>query len=139
MNPQPEPQRTPLEILTAYVNQLWGNNYDYGYDIDNLMVIGMHELAYAFGFQANDVSPWVITRYYSEENSEFMALQGTVGEKTFTIQQYKNNPQLTEADFKMLESIDGFVFPVSESEWQTLIGLVNNAAGATLPLLIPQK
>lgn len=121
---------------------MWGNYYDYGYDIDNLIVFGMPGRKYgeyAFGFQANDASPYVITRYYSEENSEFMALQGTVTNNTFTIQRYKNNPQLTDADFELLEASDGFVYPVSESEWQTLIGLVNNAAGATLPLLNPLK
>lgn len=95
----------------------------------------MPELAYAFGFQANDASPWLITRYYSEDNSEYMALQGEVNQETFTIERYKNNVQLTDAGFEFLESSDGFVFPVSESEWQTLIGLVNNAVGVTLPLL----
>lgn len=97
----------------------------------------MPEQKFAFGFSANDASPHVITRYYSEEESEYMELQGSYNQdETYTLQQYKSRTQLTEDDFQYLDGSGGFTFPISESEWQTLRGLVNNASGVNLPIVI---
>lgn len=97
----------------------------------------MPEQKFAFGFEANDASAYAITRYYSENESEYMELQGSYNQdETFTLQRYKSRTQFTEADFQYLDGSGGFTFPVSESEWQTLIGLVNNAVGVNLPLVI---
>ena len=119
------------------MNLLWESYYHYGYDIDNLLVIGMPEQKFAFGFEANDASAYLITRYYSEDESEYMELQGNYNQdETFTLQQYKSRTQLTEDDFQYLDGSGGFTFPISESEWQTLRGLVNNASGVNLPIVI---
>lgn len=97
----------------------------------------MPEQKFAFGFEANDASPHVITREYSESASAYMELQGSYNQdETYTLQQYKSKTPLTEDDEEYLEASGGFLFPTSESEWQTLRGLVNNAAGVNLPIVI---
>lgn len=97
----------------------------------------MPEQKFAFGFEANDASAHVITRYYSEENSEFMELAGSYNQdETFTMQQYSSSTQMTVADYEYLDASGGFLFPISAAEWQTLITLVNNAGGVTMPLVI---
>lgn len=66
-----------------------------------------------------------------------MELQGSYNQdETYTLQQYKSKTSLTEDDVEYLDASDGFTFPISESEWQTLRGLVNNAAGVNLPIVI---
>lgn len=97
----------------------------------------MPEQKFAFGFSANDASPHVITRYFSEEDSKYMELQGSYNQdETFTMQRYKSRTQLTDDDFTYLDSSGGFTFPISDAEWQNLTRLVNNAGGSTLPLEI---
>ncbi len=97
----------------------------------------MPEQNFAFGFEANDASPYLITRYYSDEESEYMELQGNYNQdETYTLQQYKGRKQLTDDEFEHLDGSGGYTFPISESEWQTLIGLVNNAVGAKIPVRI---
>ena len=97
----------------------------------------MPEQNFAFGFVANDDSPYLITRYYSDEESEYMELQGSYNQdETYTLQRYKGRKQLTDDEFEHLDGSGGYTFPISESEWQTLIGLVNNAVGAKLPIRI---
>lgn len=97
----------------------------------------MPEQKFAFGFSANDASPHVITREYSENASAYMELQGSYNQdETYTLQQYKSKTPLTESDEEYLEASGGFTFPISESEWQTLRGLVNNASGVNLPIEI---
>lgn len=97
----------------------------------------MPEQKFAFGFEANDASAYTITRYYSENESEYMELQGSYNQdETFTLQRYKSRTQFTEVDFEYLDGSGGFTFPISESEWQTIIGLVNNAVDVNLPCVI---
>lgn len=92
---------------------------------------------FAFGFEANDASPYLITHYHSDDHSEYMELQGSYNQdETFTLERFKSRRQLTDDEFEYLDGSGGYTFPISESEFQTLIRLVNNAAGANLPLAI---
>lgn len=92
---------------------------------------------FAFGFEANDASAYVITREYAENAAAYMELLGSYNQdETFTIQSYKSKTPLTEDDSDYLDASDGFTFPISESEWQSLKTLVNNAASAKLPIVI---
>ena len=97
----------------------------------------MPEQNFAFGFEANDASPYLITRYHSDEDSEYMELQGSCNQdETFTLERFKSRRQLTDYEFEYLDGSGGYTFPISESEFQTLIGLVNNAVGVNMPLVI---
>lgn len=97
----------------------------------------MPERKFAFGFEANDASPYVITRKISEIDAGYMELQGSYKQdETYTLQRYKGRTQLTEEDLQYLDGSGGFTFPISVIEWQALIRLVNDAAGANLPLVI---
>lgn len=97
----------------------------------------MPEHKFAFGFEANDASAYVITREISVIDAGYMELQGRYNQdKTYTLQRYKGRTQLTEEDFQYLQGSDAFTFPINVIEWQALIGLVNDAAGANLPLVI---
>lgn len=97
----------------------------------------MPEQKFAFGFEANDASAYVITREYSENESDYMELLGSYNQdETFTIESYKSKTQLTENDSEYLDASGGFTFPINETEWQALIPLVNNVAGVKMPLVI---
>ena len=92
---------------------------------------------FGFGFEANDATLYLITRNYSERETDYMELQGSYNQdETFTLQRYKGGMRLTDEDFEYLDASGGFTFPVSDGELQTLIGLVNNAAGVNFPLVI---
>lgn len=66
-----------------------------------------------------------------------MELAGTYNQdETYTIQRYKNSTQMTAEDFEYLDASGGFTFPISESEWHTIVTLVNNAVGVNIPIVI---
>lgn len=97
----------------------------------------MPEQKFAFGFEANDASPYVITRQFSENDAEYLELQGSYNQdESFTLQRYKSRTQFTEADFEYLDGSGGYIMPVTETEWNALIPLINDAAGVNLPLEI---
>ena len=97
----------------------------------------MPERKFAFGFEANDASAYVITREISKIDKGYMELQGSYNQDdTYTLQRYKGRTPLTEEDLQYLDGSDGFILPISAIEWQALIGLVNDASGANLPIEI---
>ena len=97
----------------------------------------MPKQKFAFGFKANDASIYVITREISVIDAGYMELQGSYNQdKSYTLQRYKGRTQLTEEDLQYLDASDAFKFPISAIEWQALIGLVNNAVGVKLPIVI---
>lgn len=97
----------------------------------------MPEQKFAFGFEVNDASAYVITRQISENDADYLELQGSYNQdETYTLQRYKSRTQFTEADFEYLDGSGGFIFPVTETEWNALIPLINDAAGVNLPLVI---
>lgn len=97
----------------------------------------MPEQKFAFGFEANDASAYVITHEISKIDAGYMELQGRYNQaETYTLQRYKGRTQLTEEDLQYLDGSGGFTFPINVIEWQALIGLVNNAAGVNLPIVI---
>lgn len=96
----------------------------------------MPDQKFAFGFEANDASSYVITREISKIDVGYMELQGSYKQhETYTLQRYKGRTPLTEEDLQYLVGSGCYTFPITAIEWQALIGLVNNAAGANLPLV----
>lgn len=85
---------------------------------------------------ANDSSPYVITRYYNDDNSDMMVVDGTYNQdNTFTLAFYYGRAPLTETDFSKLDGIGGYTFPITDEEWNTLTQLINNARGSKLPII----
>lgn len=89
---------------------------------------------FVFGFVANDESPYVITRYYDEDNSDMMVVDGSYNQdNTFTLQYYYGRAPLTDLDFETLDGKGGYTFPITDAEWNALIPLINNARGSKIP------
>ena len=90
--------------------------------------------SFAFGFVANDATPYVITRYYDEDNSDMMDLYGDYNQdNTFTLQSYEGRVPLTQGDWLELDGIGGMTFPITDAEWNALTPLINNARGSRIP------
>lgn len=89
---------------------------------------------FAFGFVANDASPYVITRYYDDNNSDMMVVDGSYNQdNTFTLQYYYGAAPLTQLDFEKLDGKGGYTFPITGAEWAALTPLIDNARGSKIP------
>lgn len=89
---------------------------------------------FVFGFVANDLTPYVITQNTTSSEPDMMVVDGSYNQDdTFTLQLYYGRAPLTQNDWDTFDGIDGMTFPITESEWNTLTPLINNARGATIP------
>lgn len=89
---------------------------------------------FAFGFVANDATPYVITRYYDPINSDMMVVDGSYNQdNTFTLMFYYGAAPLTQTDFEEFDAVGGMKFPITGAEWAALTPLIDNARGAKIP------
>lgn len=89
---------------------------------------------FAFGFVANDETPYAITGFYDQTHTALMAVNGSYNQDdTFTLRSYYGKRQLTDEDWEQFDGIDGAAFPITDAEWTHLAELINDARGVTLP------
>ena len=94
----------------------------------------MPSQTFAFGFVANDLTPYAITSSATLSDADLMEVTGSYNQDdTFTLQRYSGPAPLTENDWETFDGIGGMTFPISDAEWTALTPLINNARGVTIP------